>query len=155
MLNDYLNYKEQLESLEDEIKSIEDKMKGSGGNYPATLRKDYEDLLFQKAQIEREQGRPTSIEISPTMIKKRGFLLGTFSYDKDTLSNTLQGYTNIINDRIKNIYDSLTILNNSINDFFLKGQGKDEKLAVQAIKNTRAIEDNLRKQFEKKIIVRE
>lgn len=150
MLDNHLFHKNEIKKIDKELEYLEKNAQLTG----RARQEEYDRLLFIKAKLEREEKRADSMEISPALIKKRGKLLGSFQYDQATLVNALQGYTNIINDKIKNIYDSLTLLNNSINDFFLKGQGKDESLAIEAIRNTRIIEDNLRQQFEKKIIVR-
>ena len=68
---------------------------------------------------------------------------GTITYTKQDLENALTKYTNVVNNKVTNIYDNLSLLTNSINDFFLQSQGEDINLARTSIDKTRQVEQSI------------
>lgn len=134
-------------------------------------KKNYEDLRAAavqapKAEVEYlkqllanppvpPEKQETQMSITASMVRPN--LIGTIFYSKDDLFKKLEGYVNQINTYIKVIYDNLTILNNSINDFFLRDKDRD-KFASQAIRSARDVEANLRQQLQqdtgKKFVLR-
>ena len=69
-----------------------------------------------------------------------------FIIKKENVELALQKYSNVVNDKITLIFDNLVLLSNSINDFFLKGQGKDENMALTSIQKAKNIEAGIAEQ---------
>jgi hypothetical protein len=152
---------EDINKIKDDIKSIEDLIKkneelitqefAKGKLQMSTdfikglkaennaYRKQIAALAGQLKLSEHE----TSMKINANYFKTSGVNFGTIAYTKQDLENALSNYTNVVNDKVTNIYDSLSLLSNSINDFFLKSQGKDVKLAQYSIDRARKVESSI------------
>lgn len=115
---------------------------------------EYLKQLLANAPVPPEK-LETQMSITASIVRPN--LIGTIYYKKEDLFTKLESYVSQINTYIKVIYDNLTILNNSINDFFLRKEDRD-KYAGQAIRSAREVENNLRQQLQqdtgKKFILR-
>lgn len=149
----------EIERIEAEIAKFEEEKK-KYKSYSNMSYGERQDILMQAAEIEEEKKElqklreleqffafekrgALDIKVSKEKIIDQGKFLGTINYDKNTLETTLQKYTDIVNKKVTDVYDSLSLLSNSINDFFLKSQGKDEKLALASIERTQQLEIKL------------